>query len=358
MTGPERVRAELDILGLDASAHIVDFYGPMLDALGVTRSTEILGYPQPQRGPHRRGQGRDPDATGPQRSTGRVPHPRRRDGADRRDVLRGRPGALRDDGLPLVDAPRPRHHPADRPARHLGPRHRSVGAVRRCGTRGPAAGSRPSSPPWRPRTARWWPATTPPSPPPWRPTVATCRSPRGSVPAVAAANAAATPPISSPTPACRGATGTTPTTPHGSTGPPRWRRSPPEKKPATRRGPAAWAVAARCRRVGPRRRAPDGCSSTRPGFTPVALRRRQAGRRGHPRRPRPRDVADRPRRGPRSRRLGPSPTPPPARPVGPPDGWRLGPQRERGTSPGRREHPGHAAAQALARQPRKLGALG
>ena len=42
MTGPERVRAELDILGLDASAHIVDFYGPMLDALGVTRSTDLL----------------------------------------------------------------------------------------------------------------------------------------------------------------------------------------------------------------------------------------------------------------------------------------------------------------------------
>ncbi len=42
MTGPERVRAELDILGLDASAHIVDFYGPMLDALGVTRSRDLL----------------------------------------------------------------------------------------------------------------------------------------------------------------------------------------------------------------------------------------------------------------------------------------------------------------------------
>ncbi len=42
MTGPERVRAELDILGLDASAHIVDFYGPMLDALGVTRSKDLL----------------------------------------------------------------------------------------------------------------------------------------------------------------------------------------------------------------------------------------------------------------------------------------------------------------------------
>jgi error-prone DNA polymerase len=43
MTGPERVRAELDILGLDASAHIVDFYAPMLQALGVTRSGQLLG---------------------------------------------------------------------------------------------------------------------------------------------------------------------------------------------------------------------------------------------------------------------------------------------------------------------------
>jgi len=43
MTGPERVRAELDILGLDASAHIIDFYTPMLEALGVTRSGQLLG---------------------------------------------------------------------------------------------------------------------------------------------------------------------------------------------------------------------------------------------------------------------------------------------------------------------------
>jgi error-prone DNA polymerase len=43
MTGPERVRAELDILGLDASAHIIDFYAPMLHALGVTRSDQLLG---------------------------------------------------------------------------------------------------------------------------------------------------------------------------------------------------------------------------------------------------------------------------------------------------------------------------
>ena len=42
MTGPERVRAELDIIGLDASAHIIDFYAPMLQALGVTRSDQLL----------------------------------------------------------------------------------------------------------------------------------------------------------------------------------------------------------------------------------------------------------------------------------------------------------------------------
>ena len=42
MTGPERVRAELDILGLDASAHVIEFYAPMLRALGVTRSADLL----------------------------------------------------------------------------------------------------------------------------------------------------------------------------------------------------------------------------------------------------------------------------------------------------------------------------
>jgi len=42
MTGPERVRAELDILGLDVSAHVIDFYAPMLAALGVTRSPDLV----------------------------------------------------------------------------------------------------------------------------------------------------------------------------------------------------------------------------------------------------------------------------------------------------------------------------
>ena len=39
MTASERVRAELEILGLDVSRHVVDFYAPFLDALGVVRST-------------------------------------------------------------------------------------------------------------------------------------------------------------------------------------------------------------------------------------------------------------------------------------------------------------------------------
>ena len=42
MTGPERVRAELDVLGLDVSAHVTRFYDPLLDALGVTRSRDLL----------------------------------------------------------------------------------------------------------------------------------------------------------------------------------------------------------------------------------------------------------------------------------------------------------------------------
>jgi error-prone DNA polymerase len=42
MTGAERVRAELEVLGLDVSRHVVDFYTPLLDALGVTRSHQLL----------------------------------------------------------------------------------------------------------------------------------------------------------------------------------------------------------------------------------------------------------------------------------------------------------------------------
>ncbi len=42
MTGAERTRAELEILGLDASRHVVDYYLPLLEALGATRSRDLL----------------------------------------------------------------------------------------------------------------------------------------------------------------------------------------------------------------------------------------------------------------------------------------------------------------------------
>ncbi len=42
MTGAERVRAELDVLGLDATRHVVDFYEPFLAALGATRAPDLV----------------------------------------------------------------------------------------------------------------------------------------------------------------------------------------------------------------------------------------------------------------------------------------------------------------------------
>jgi error-prone DNA polymerase len=42
MSTAERVKAELEILGLDVSRHVVEFYAPFLDALGVTRAHEMM----------------------------------------------------------------------------------------------------------------------------------------------------------------------------------------------------------------------------------------------------------------------------------------------------------------------------
>ena len=42
MTGAERVRAELEVLGLDASRHVLDFYAEFLAALGITRARDLL----------------------------------------------------------------------------------------------------------------------------------------------------------------------------------------------------------------------------------------------------------------------------------------------------------------------------
>jgi error-prone DNA polymerase len=42
-TDAERVRAELEVLGLDASRHVVDFYRPFLAALGAVPAGQLLG---------------------------------------------------------------------------------------------------------------------------------------------------------------------------------------------------------------------------------------------------------------------------------------------------------------------------
>ncbi len=43
MTDAERVEAELQILGLDVTRHVVDFHADLLDCLAVTRSRDLLG---------------------------------------------------------------------------------------------------------------------------------------------------------------------------------------------------------------------------------------------------------------------------------------------------------------------------
>lgn len=43
MTDTERVRAELDVLGMEVGRHVIDFYAPLLESLGVTRSRDLLG---------------------------------------------------------------------------------------------------------------------------------------------------------------------------------------------------------------------------------------------------------------------------------------------------------------------------
>ena len=49
MTQAERTRAELDVLGLDVSSHVLDGYAPFLRELGVIRGKDLLGCRSSQR---------------------------------------------------------------------------------------------------------------------------------------------------------------------------------------------------------------------------------------------------------------------------------------------------------------------
>ena len=90
--------------------------------------------PQRRGGAGGRGEGGDPDAADPLRPAGGLRDPRRRHRLHRLDLLRGRAGSLRRDGVPLLAAGHPRGAAAHRPARGLAAGHRGVGAA------GPARG--------------------------------------------------------------------------------------------------------------------------------------------------------------------------------------------------------------------------
>ena len=85
--------------------------------------------PQRRGGAGRRGQGGDPDAADPLRPAGGLRDPGRRHRLHRLDLLRGRPGALRRDGVPLLAAGHPRGAAAHRSARGVAAGHRGVGAA-------------------------------------------------------------------------------------------------------------------------------------------------------------------------------------------------------------------------------------
>jgi error-prone DNA polymerase len=43
LTGAEQLRAELEVLGLDVTRHVVDFYEPFMAAMGITRARDLMG---------------------------------------------------------------------------------------------------------------------------------------------------------------------------------------------------------------------------------------------------------------------------------------------------------------------------
>ena len=141
MTGAERVRAELEVLGLDASRHVVDFYAPMLAALGSPGRRDLL---------RRRSQAevlvagvKVATQTPPIRSGRRVVFLTLDDATGPVDAtffedVQGPYAATR---VPLLAAGGPRVTAAHRSARGVDAGHRVLGADRRCTRRGTPAGS-------------------------------------------------------------------------------------------------------------------------------------------------------------------------------------------------------------------------
>ena len=144
------MRAELEILGLDVSRHVVDTYAASSTRSGSPAARDLLAPAQQGRAAGGRGQGRHPDPADPVRAPGGLPDPRRRDRPGRRDLLRGRPGPLRRHRLPLLAAGRARRAAPHRPARRLAAGDRLLGAAR-------AVRALARRRAW-PRSARRWPS--------------------------------------------------------------------------------------------------------------------------------------------------------------------------------------------------------
>ena len=151
LTTAERVEAELEILGIDLSQHVLGFYDGLLRELGVVRSADLRALPGGLADPGRRGEGRHPDPGHPVRHADHLRHARRRDRAGGPGVLRIRPAALRGPGVRLLAA-------RGRAAGCAGPASRCRSTPRSAGTwppwqrSGAAAASRRSARPWRPVT--------------------------------------------------------------------------------------------------------------------------------------------------------------------------------------------------------------
>ena len=146
MTGAERVRAELEVLGLDASRHVLDFYAAVARRARRHPGPRPAAPAQPGRAAGRRGQGRHPDPADPVRAAGSCSSPSTtRTGPVDATFFEDAQGPYAATRVPLLAARGPRGAAAHRPARGVAAGHRVLGAadaVRRLAGRRPRRGRR------------------------------------------------------------------------------------------------------------------------------------------------------------------------------------------------------------------------
>jgi len=70
----ERVKAELEVVGMDASRHLIDFYRPLLEDIGWTPAATLGDLRGDLVGDGGGGEGRIADPGRPQRPADHLPH--------------------------------------------------------------------------------------------------------------------------------------------------------------------------------------------------------------------------------------------------------------------------------------------